>query len=85
MCIYLQGSLGPAAEPEPWINQHCFFLPNDQFNLTISQKADYFFMLELKHLQERQGIMKAQLRSNSKVLYIFSMNYFFFPFLIFLT
>lgn len=84
MCIYLQGSLAPAAEHKPWINQHCFFLPNDQFNLKISQKSDDFFILELKHLEQRRGIMKAQLWSNSKAFYIFSMSSFFSLFLYFL-
>lgn len=55
----------------------------NQYNLKISQKSDDFFIL--KHLLQRQGIMKAQLQSNSKMFTIFSMNYFFFPFFVFLT
>lgn len=82
MCIYLQGSLAPAAEHKPWINQHCFFLPNDKFNLKISQKSDDFFILELKHLETRnyESTVMEQFQS---ILHIFN-ELLFFPFFVFL-
>lgn len=59
--MYLQGTLGPAVEQEGRTNQPV--VPTCQminFNLKISHKSDYFFLV-LKHLQQRQRIVKAQL------------------------
>lgn len=51
------------------------------FKLKISHKSDYVFILELKHLQQRWRILKAQLRRQfQNTLHFLHEPHFYIPY-----